>query len=134
VFSPLADSRFALAVETIYEGYLVHYGRPRLFAPGDPDTVLLLGDYLYAQGLVRLSAPGSVEAVADMGELISLCAKLRAEGSGQDGPAWAATIALLGEGVLNETTESNELLDRARSAAGPDAVEGALAPHRSRVG
>jgi hypothetical protein len=96
--------------------------------------VLLLGDYLYAQGLVRLSAPGSVEAVADMGELISLCAKLRAEGSGQDGPAWAATIALLGEGVLNETTESNELLDRARSAAGPDAVEGALALHRSRVG
>ncbi len=98
MFSPLADSRFALAVETIYEGYLVHYGRPRLFAPGDPDTVLLLGDYLYAQGLVRLSAAGSVEAVADMGELISLCAKLRAEESGDDGPAWAATIALLGRG------------------------------------
>ena len=58
VFSPLADPRFAIAVETIYEGYLVHYGRPRLFAPGDGDTVLLLGDYLYAQGLVRLSAAG----------------------------------------------------------------------------
>jgi hypothetical protein len=134
VFSPLGDSRFALAVETIYEGYLVHHGRPRLFAPGDQDTVLLLGDYLYAQGLDRLSAAGSVEAVADMGELISLCAKLRAEGSGDDGPAWAATIARLGEGVLHETTESTELLDRARSAAGADAVEGALALHRGRVG
>jgi hypothetical protein len=134
VFSPLADSRFALAIETIYEGYLVHYGRPRLFAPGDQDTVLLLGDYLYAQGLVRLSATGSVEAVADMGELISLCAKLRAEGSGDDGPAWAATIALLGEGVLHETTEATELLDRARSAAGTNAVEAALTLHRGRVG
>jgi hypothetical protein len=121
-------------VETIYEGYLVHYGRPRLFAPGDQDTVLLLGDYLYAQGLVRLSAAGSVEAVADMGELISLCAKLRAEESGDDGPAWAATIALLGEGVLHETVEPGELLERARSAAGTDAVDNALALHRRRVG
>ena len=65
MFSPLTDARFALAVETIYEGYLVHYGRPRLFAPGDQDTILLLGDYLYAQGLVRLSAAGSVAAVAE---------------------------------------------------------------------
>ena len=47
VFSPLvADRRFALGVETIYEGYLVHYGRPRLFAPPDDDIALLLGDYL----------------------------------------------------------------------------------------
>jgi len=96
--------------------------------------VLLLGDYLYAQGLVRLSATGSVEAVADMGELISLCAKLRAEGSGDDGPAWAATIALLGEGVLVETLVSAELLERARNAAGTGAVDSALALHRARVG
>jgi hypothetical protein len=134
VFSPLGDARFALAVETIYEGYLVHFGRPRLFAPGDPDTMLLLGDYLYAQGLVRLSAAGSVEAVADMGELISLCAKFRAEGSGDDGPAWAATIALLGEGVLAETTDSFALLARAQAATDSTSVERALAAHRSRVG
>jgi hypothetical protein len=134
VFSPLGDDRFALAVETIYEGYLVHFGRPRLFAPGDPDTMLLLGDYLYAQGLVRLSAAGSVEAVADMGELISLCAKLRAEGSGDDGAAWAATIALLGEGVLAETTDSLVLLARAQRATDSIAVERALAAHRKRVG
>ena len=112
----------------------MHYGRPRLFAPGDHDTALLLGDYLYAQGLVRLSAAGSVEAVADMGELISLCAQLRAEESGEDGPAWAATVALLGNGVLRETTEPSELLDRARNATGTDAVETALAAHSQRVG
>ena len=134
VFSPLTDARFAIAVETIYEGYLVHYGRPRLFAPGDRDTVLLLGDYLYAQGLVRLSAAGSVEAVADMGELISLCAQLRAESSGDDGPAWAASVALLGQGVLKETEDEGELLARAREAAGDEAVERSLAAHGRRVG
>jgi hypothetical protein len=133
VFSPLTDDRFGLAVETIYEGYLVHYGRPRLFAPGDRDTILLLGDYLYAQGLVRLATEGSVEAVADMGELISLCAQLRAEGSQEDGPVWAASIALLGQGVLKQTDEAETLVARAKEAAGPEPVDRALAAHRQRV-
>ena len=54
VFSALlAEPRYAVGLETIYEGYLLHYGRPRLFAPPDRDTSLLLGDYLYAHGLVR---------------------------------------------------------------------------------
>ena len=53
VFSLLAEPRYALGVETIYEGYLLHYGKPRLFAPEDHDSALLLGDYLYAHGLVR---------------------------------------------------------------------------------
>ena len=133
IFSPLADPRFALAVETIYEGYLVHYGRPRLFAPGDRDTILLLGDYLYAQGLVRLSAAGSVEAVADMGELISLCAQLRAEGTGDDGPAWAACVARLGDGALKESDDPDVLLALAKESAGEEAVERALAAHSQRV-
>ena len=96
--------------------------------------MLLLGDYLYAQGLVRLSAAGSVEAVADMGELISLCAQLRAEDSVDDGPAWAASVALLGQGVLGETEDGEGLLARAREAAGDDAVERSLAAHARRVG
>jgi hypothetical protein len=96
--------------------------------------VLLLGDYLYAHGLVRLATAGSVEAVADMGELISLCAQLRAEGSGEDGPPWAACVALLGEGVLKETDDPSELLARAREAGGDEPVERALTAHRSRVG
>ena len=79
VFSPLGEPRYALGVETIYEGYLLHYGRPRLFSPEDQDTALLLGDYLYAHGLVRIEEVGTVEAVSDLAELIALCAYLRAE-------------------------------------------------------
>ena len=60
--------------------------------------------------------------------------RLTAEESGDDGPAWAASVAWLGNGVLQETTEVAELLDRARSAAGADAVDRALTAHRQRVG
>src|SRR5919204_1053628 len=88
VFSPLAEERYGLGLETIYEGYLLHYGRPRLFAPRDADTALLLGDYLYAHGLVRIAASDDVGAVGDLAELISLCARLRADGSAGDGAAW----------------------------------------------
>ena len=95
VFSPLAPPELGLGLETIYEGYLVHYGRSRLFAP-TPDTALLLGDYLYAHGLVRVAATGNVAAVVDLSELISLCAQARAEGRNGDGAAWAATAARLG--------------------------------------
>ncbi len=96
VFSALADERFALGLETIYEGYLVHYGRSRLFAPPDGDAALLLGDYLYAHGLVRIAELGDVEAIRELAELISRCAHLRAEGAPGDGEAWAETAARLG--------------------------------------
>src|SRR5205814_5085718 len=73
IFSALAEGRYALGIETIYEGYLLHYGRPRMFAPADGDTALLLGDYLFAHGLVRIAEFQLVEAVRDFAELISLC-------------------------------------------------------------
>ena len=98
VFSPLAEERYGLGLETIYEGYLLHYGSPRLFEPADADTALLLGDYLYAHGLVRVAQAGPVEAVSDLAALISLCAQLRADGLPGDGEAWAATAATLGRG------------------------------------
>ena len=98
MYSPLAEELYALGVETIYEGYLLHYGRPRLFAPGDDDTALLLGDYLYAHGLVRVADAGSVQDVADLAALISLCAQLRADGLPGDGEAWAETASKLGDG------------------------------------
>jgi hypothetical protein len=97
VFSPLTEERFALGVESIYEGYLLHYGRSRLFSPADRDVAVLLGDYLYAHGLVRITALGDVEAVARLAELLSLCAHLRAEGADGDGEAWADAIGALGD-------------------------------------
>ena len=72
-------------------GYLVHYGRPRLFMLRDRDTALLLGDYLYGHGLVRIASLGDTTAVHDLAELISICARLRGENEPGDGVVWAAT-------------------------------------------
>jgi hypothetical protein len=115
VFSPICGEPHALGLETVYEGYLAHYGRPRLFQPPDHDTALLLGDYLYAHGLVRIAASGDVEAVRELAELISLCAHLRAEGAGGDGEAWVRTAKQLGN-----------------RAADPGAIASALAWHERR--
>jgi hypothetical protein len=141
VFSALCEPRFALGVETIYEGYLLHFGRPRLFAPADADTALLLGDYLYAHGLVRIAATGSAAAVHDLAELISLCAQAQAEGTDGDWTAWAATAPSLGAGTLDrprallrELRDPSELERSARAAAGDEAVERAHAAHRLHVG
>jgi hypothetical protein len=139
VFSPLGDERYALGLETIYEGYLVHYGRPRLFEPADADAALLLGDYLYAHGLVRIAECGNVQAVADLSELISLCAQLRAEAAPGDGPLWAASAALLGAGALDDARAAlrlrgndDELRALAVAAAGDEPVQAALRRHRLR--
>ena len=72
--------RVRLVVEAVHEGYLLHYGEPRLLAGHDPDLALLAGDYLYALGLDRLAALGDGRAVAILADLISRCAQLHAEG------------------------------------------------------
>jgi hypothetical protein len=136
LFSALAEPRFALGLETIYEGYLVHYGRPRLFEPESGDAALVLGDYLYAQGLARIASVGEVAAVADVAELLSLCAQAQGDKRPGDGAAWAATAALLGQGALGEARaalsrrgDPRPLETLARRAVGDDAVEHALESH-----
>jgi hypothetical protein len=141
VFSPLGEERFGLGIETIYEGYLLHYGRPRLFAPDNSQTALLLGDYLYAHGLVRVARQRHVGAVADLAELISLCAQLRADGRDGDGWAWAATVAQLGHGTLGPAQaalrargDAGSLAELAREATREELLERALGEHRARSG
>jgi len=115
VFSPLAPDEFALGLETVYEAYLVHYGRSRLFAAPDEDDAVLLGDYLYAHGLVRIAESGGVAAVRVLADLISRCAALRADGLPGDGAAWVDATRKLG------------------GDPGDDAVASAVARHSARV-
>ena len=138
-FSPLAAPELALGIETIYEGYLVHYGRSRLFSTGDRNLALLLGDRLYAHGLVHVSESGSVAVVADLAALLELCARLQAERKAGDGVLWAAAVSRRGQGGLSEAAgalfdsgDEGPLLEMAREAAGESAVDRALAAHRRR--
>jgi hypothetical protein len=142
VFSTLAGGRYALGLESIYEGYLLHYGRPRLFAPADADIAILLGDYLYAHGLERVATHGDVAVVASLAELVSLCAQLRAEEQAGDGAAWAGTVALLGadngrlepaRSALRVDRDPGPLLALAEREAGPETVERSLALHATLV-
>jgi hypothetical protein len=78
--------QYALVIEAVREGYLLHYGESRLLVGHDSDLGLLAGDYLYALGLDRLAALGDTDAVAVLSELISRCAQLHAEGRGGEVP------------------------------------------------
>lgn len=84
---------YALVVEAVREGYLLHYDTPRLLAGHDPDLALLAGDYLYALGLDRLAALGDDRAVAILAELIGQCARLHAEGDPSTIPGLWRTAA-----------------------------------------
>ena len=75
----LAGGEYALVVEAVREGYLLHYETPRLLAGHDPDLALLAGDYLYALGLDRLAALGDTASVTVLSDLISECARRQAE-------------------------------------------------------
>jgi hypothetical protein len=79
-FEPVLDDPHRLFVlEAVYEGYLMHYGRPRAFEGMDEDLRLLAGDALYALGVSRLAERGDVPAVAELSDLISLAAQAHAE-------------------------------------------------------
>jgi hypothetical protein len=96
---PRFDSRVGerhFVLEAVYEGYLLHYGAPRLFEGMDEDLRLLAGDALYALGLARLARSGDLPAVAELSDLITRSAQAHAEGRGADAEAlWDASADLL---------------------------------------
>ncbi len=117
VFSELVPEHLRLGLETVYEAYLVHYGRPRLFAAPDADEAILLGDYLYAHGLVRVADAGGVPAVSVLAGLIARCAALRADGAEGDGDAWVDAAHALGGAPSEEEVAGALDLHFARVAA-----------------
>ncbi len=86
---PRVAPRFALGLELIHEGYLVHQGASRAFAPPDTEVAILLGDHLYADGLVEICRTGDLVAVAALAELIASVS------IAPDEPAWARAVAAL---------------------------------------
>jgi hypothetical protein len=92
-----APAEYALVVEAVREGYLLHYEQPRLLAGHDSDLALLAGDYLYALGLDRLAALEDTRAVAILSDLISNCARLQAEEDTDPIPnLWRSAAAEIG--------------------------------------
>jgi hypothetical protein len=87
-------------VEAVREGYLLHYGEPRLLSGHDDDLALLAGDYLYALGIERLAALGDTEAVLVLADLISASAQLHAEGREGEAPGrWREAVHAIGTGA-----------------------------------
>jgi hypothetical protein len=98
-FAP--DGDYAYVLEAVREGYLLHYGEPRLLAGHDDDLALLAGDYLYALGIERLAAMGDTDAVLTLANLISASAQLHAEHRAEEVPGrWRETTRAIGSGPV----------------------------------
>jgi hypothetical protein len=117
---------YALLVESILEGYLVHFRRSRLLEPPDEDLRLLAGDYLYALGLSRLAALGDLEAVRELADVIGLCAQAHS-GSAPPSPNVLEAIWCLGTlAVAGGPWEAGEAAKQRLREGRPDAPAAAL--------
>jgi hypothetical protein len=85
-------------LDAVREGYLLHYGEPRLLTGHDEDLALLTGDYLYALGIELLAARGDCAAVLELAELIGACAQRHVEGRADEVPGlWRRAAAAIGD-------------------------------------
>jgi hypothetical protein len=119
-----APEEYTVLVESIREGYLLHYEEPRLIEGADGDLRLLAGDYLYALGLEKLAARGDLEAVRELADLISLSAQVHAEngdasGDRLAGALWLAATIAVGAGATDEHERAKEAVRR----GDPDAAD-----------
>ena len=116
-------AELALVMESILEGYLLHYGRSRLVDTADEDLRLLAGDHLYAVGLSHLARVGDLEAVRALADLITLCARAHADAGANGGhaaapaPLWVLTALAVGGGPWPEYERSLEAAHRGRVGA-----------------
>ncbi len=111
---------YELLVETIYEGYLLHYGAGRVVVPAEADLGLLAGDRLYALGLARLVALGDTEAVAELADTITLSALAQAAEEPELARAvWEAGARAVGWG----SSDAHVHAKRLTFARVPEAIE-----------
>ena len=127
-----APGEYARVLESVREGYLLHYGAPRILGGLDHDLALLAGDYLYALGLERLTALGDLAAIRELSDLISLCAQLHAADGRGEGTAalWLAAAVAIGAGAGEEHASAKAAV-RARA---PGAAEAMRRQALSRAG
>jgi hypothetical protein len=112
--------QYELLVEAIYEGYLLHYGAPRVVRAADADLRVLAGDRLYAIGLARLVELGDTSAVAELADTITLSALAQGAGDAALADAvWAAGARAVGWGSSDIHAHAKDLV--AQGAA--DAIE-----------
>jgi hypothetical protein len=118
--SAWAPDEYELLVEAIYEGYLLHYGAPRVLAAPEADLRLLAGDRLYALGLARLVALGDEEAVAELADTITLSALAQASEEPSLAVAvWEAGARAVGWG----SSDAHQRAKRLAFAGAPEAIE-----------
>jgi hypothetical protein len=130
---------YALVIESVREGYLLHYGQPRVISDGaDADLRLLAGDHLYALGLERLATLGDLPAVRELSDLISLGAQLNAQSPGPPPPAageslWLASTVAIASGKGDGIAAAKAAL-RAGDPGGAAAIEAAAVAIAARSG
>jgi hypothetical protein len=124
-----ADSaEYELLIESIYEGYLLHYTTPRLVRTTEADLALLAGDQLYALGLARLVRLGDVVAVAELADVITLCALVHGSGRPELADAvWLAGARAIGWGPSQAHAHAKALA-RAGSVEALEALRAAAMP------
>ncbi len=111
---------YELLVEAIYEGYLLHYGAPRVVRTPEADLRVLAGDRLYAIGLARLVAIGDTAAVAELADTITLSALAQGASDAELADAiWTAGARAVGWGSSEQHRRAKELV----AAGAPAAIE-----------
>jgi hypothetical protein len=119
-----APDEYALVIESVREGYLLHYGGGRIVAGADADLALLAGDYLYALGLERLAAIGDLAAVRELSDLISLAAQTHggehpgARARAEADALWLACTTAIAAGSTPAHEQAKASLRAEQSGAG----------------
>ncbi len=111
-------ARYALLVEAIREGYLLHYGAGRVVSSDDADLALLAGDQLYAIGLAELAELGDLDAVGELADVISLTAAAQAVADEELAEAvWEAGAVAVGWGATPDHGAAKALARAGDSSA-----------------